>query len=54
MTEPNTCCLNACSPPQVTEDILLGGTKLTKVVHDNLPSGIRGVEFTPRRRTIAN
>lgn len=47
MTEPNTCCLNACSPPQVTEDILLNGTKLTKVVHDGLPSGITSaLEFT--------
>jgi len=47
MTEPNACCLNACSPPQVTEDILLSGTKLTKVVHDNLPSGIASaLEFT--------
>lgn len=47
MTEPNTCRLNACSPPQVTEDVLLNGTKLTKVVHDNLPSRITSaLEFT--------
>ena len=46
-TDPNACCLNACSPPQVTEDILLNGTKLTKVVHDSLPSGITSaLEFT--------
>lgn len=46
-TDPNACCLNACSPPQVTEDILLNNTKLTKVVHDGLPAGITsGLEFT--------
>jgi hypothetical protein len=39
-TDPNTCCINSCSPPPVVEDILLNGTKLTKVVHDNLPSGL--------------
>ena len=39
-TDPNTCCINSCSPPPVLEDILLNGTKLTKVVHDNLPSGL--------------
>ncbi len=39
-TDPQACCLNACSPPPVLEDILLNGTKLTKVVHDNLPSGV--------------
>ena len=46
-TDPQACCLNACSPPPVLEDILLNGTKLTKVVHDNLPSGVTGaLEFT--------
>jgi len=33
--------------PPVLEDILLNGTKLTKVVHDNLPSGLTSaLEFT--------
>lgn len=46
-TEPNACCLNACSPPSVTSDILLNGTKLTKVVTDNLPVGATAaLEFT--------
>ncbi len=46
-TDPNTCCINSCSPPPVVEDILLNGTKLTKVVHDNLPSGVTAaLEFT--------
>ncbi len=45
--DPNTCCVNACSPPSVVEDILLNGTKLTKVVHDNLPTGVTAaLEFT--------
>ncbi len=34
------CCVDACSYPPVLEDILLGGTKLTKVVRDGLPDGI--------------
>lgn len=46
-TDPNTCCINSCSPPPVVEDILLKGTKLTKIVHDNLPSGVTSaLEFT--------
>jgi hypothetical protein len=46
-TDPNACCLNACSPPSVTADILLNGTKLTKVVYDNLPVGATAaLEFT--------
>jgi len=46
-TEPNVCCINSCSPPPVLEDILLNGTKLTKVVHDNLPSPLTAaLEFT--------
>jgi hypothetical protein len=45
-TDPNACCINSCSPPPVVEDILLNGTKLTKVVHDGLPSGVTAaVEF---------
>jgi hypothetical protein len=46
-TDPNACCVNACSPPPVVEDVLLNGTRLTKVVHDNLPSGVTSaLEFT--------
>jgi hypothetical protein len=46
-TDPNACCLNACSPPSVTADILLNGTKLTKVVTDGLPVGATAaLEFT--------
>ncbi len=46
-TDPNTCCINSCSPPSVVEDILLNGTKLTKVVTDSLPTGVTGaLEFT--------
>ena len=46
-TDPNACCLNSCSPPPVVEDILLNGTKLTKIVHDSLPSGVTSaLEFT--------
>jgi hypothetical protein len=46
-TDPNACCLNSCSPPPVVEDVLLSGTKLTKIVHDNLPSGVTSaLEFT--------
>jgi len=46
-TDPQACCINSCSPPPVVEDILLNGTKLTKVVHDNLPSGLTSaLEFT--------
>jgi hypothetical protein len=31
----------------VVEDLLLNGTKLTKVVHDGLPSGVTSaLEFT--------
>jgi hypothetical protein len=46
-TDPNTCCINSCSPPPVVEDILLNGTKLTKIVHDGLPSGVTSaLEFT--------
>jgi hypothetical protein len=45
--DPNACCLNACSPPSVTEDVLLNDTKLTKVVTDGLPSGVTAaLEFT--------
>lgn len=46
-TDPNACCIDSCSPPPVVEDILLNGTKLTKVVHDNLPSPLTAaLEFT--------
>ncbi len=34
------CCVDACSYPPALEDILLGGTKLTKVVRDGLPAGV--------------
>jgi hypothetical protein len=41
------CCFDSCKNPPVLEDILLNGTKLTKVVHDNLPSGLTSaLEFT--------
>jgi hypothetical protein len=39
-TDPNACCINSCSPPPVVEDVFLNGTKLTKIVHDTLPSGV--------------
>ena len=46
-TDPNTCCINSCSPPSVVDEIQLNGTKLTKVVSDNLPTGVTGaLEFT--------
>jgi len=41
------CCFDSCNYPPVIEDILLNGTTLTKVVHDNLPSGLTAaLEFT--------
>lgn len=41
------CCVDSCNYPPVLEDILLNGTKLTKVVHDGLPSGLTAaLEFT--------
>jgi hypothetical protein len=41
------CCVDACSYPPVLEDILLNGTKLTKVVHEGLPEGVTAaLEFT--------
>jgi hypothetical protein len=41
------CCFDSCNYPPVLEDILLNGTKLTKVVRDNLPSGLTAaLEFT--------
>jgi hypothetical protein len=46
-TDPNTCCINSCSPPSVVNEIQLNGTKLTKVVYDNLPVGATAaLEFT--------
>jgi len=43
------CCFDSCNYPPVLEDILLNGTKLTRVVHDNLPSGLTAaLEFTVR------
>ena len=39
-TDPNACCVNSCSPPSVVDEIQLNGTKLTKVVTDNLPAGL--------------
>ena len=48
-TDPNACCLNSCSPPPVVEDVLLNGTKLTRVVRDGLPAGVTAaLEFTLR------
>lgn len=42
-----TCCVDACNYPPVLEDILLNGTKLTKVVRDGLPAGASAaLEFT--------
>ena len=41
------CCFDSCNFRPVLEDILLNGTKLTKVVHDGLPAGITGaLEFS--------
>ena len=42
------CCVDACNYPPVLEDILLNGTKLTKVVRDGLPAGVRAaaLEFS--------
>ena len=41
------CCVDACNYPPVLEDILLNGTKLTKVVRDGLPAGARAaLEFS--------
>jgi hypothetical protein len=41
------CCVDACGYPPVLEDILLNGTKLTKVVYDGLPAGATAaLEFT--------
>jgi hypothetical protein len=41
------CCFDSCNYPPVLEDILLNDTKLTKVVHDGLPSGLTAaLEFT--------
>jgi len=34
------CCVDACSSPPVAEDILLDGTKLTRVVRQGLPDGV--------------
>jgi hypothetical protein len=41
------CCVDACNYPPVLEDILLNGTKLTKVVREGLPVGATAaLEFT--------
>jgi len=41
------CCFDSCNYPPVLEDIILNGTKLTKVVHDGLPAGLTAaLEFT--------
>jgi hypothetical protein len=46
-TDPNTCCVDSCRPPSVVDEIQLNGTKLTKVVTDNLPTGVTAaLEFT--------
>ena len=45
--EIGMCCVDACSYPPVLEDILLNGTKLTKVVREGLPAGATAaLEFT--------
>lgn len=42
-----TCCVDACYPPPVLEDILLNGTKLTRVVREGLPFGVpAALEFS--------
>ncbi len=41
------CCVDASSYPPVLEEILLDGTKLTKVVRDGLPDGVTAaLEFS--------
>jgi hypothetical protein len=41
------CCVDACNDPPVLEDILLNGTRLTKVVRDRLPDGVgAALEFS--------
>jgi hypothetical protein len=46
-TDPNACCVSSCRVPPVVEDVLLNGTKLTKIVHDSLPVGVvAALEFT--------
>ena len=41
------CCVDACNYGPVLEDILLNGTRLTKVVRDGLPEGATAaLEFT--------
>lgn len=41
------CCVDACNYPPALEDILLDGTKLTRVVRDGLPVGATAaLEFT--------
>jgi hypothetical protein len=41
------CCVDACDYRPVLEDIVLNGTKLTKIVHDALPAGIEAaLEFS--------
>ncbi len=34
------CCFDSCNYPPVLEDILLNGTRLTRVVTDGLPAGV--------------
>lgn len=50
------CCVDACGYPPVLQDILLNGTRLTRVVRDGLPEGVAAaLEFTVRRDgSIAN
>ena len=41
------CCVDSCNYPPVLDDILLNGTKLTKVVREGLPAGLEAaLEFT--------
>jgi hypothetical protein len=41
------CCFDACNYPPVLEDILLNGTKLTRIVRGGLPEGVTvALEFS--------
>ena len=41
------CCVDACNYPPALEDVLLNGTKLTRVVTEGLPDGVTAaLEFS--------
>jgi hypothetical protein len=41
------CCVDACGYPPALEDVLLNGTKLTRIVRTGLPDGVRAaLEFS--------